>query len=151
MNISRADLTGKVTQDEMTYIYRGGYGEVYHGKYEDRGVAIKRLRYGHQPEEYTRHWKVCPRNVATTDNLSDFLAPCDAQIFTREMQVWSKLKDEHILPFKGYIHQEEEGRIFISLVSEWMENGTVIEYLKARKDANINRLVFRALACKIEC
>lgn len=53
----------------------------------------------------------------------------------REIIIWGQLQHPNILPFYGVYHlNDAEERI--CLVSPWMENGTLVDYLKACPDAN---------------
>ncbi|KLO05367.1 kinase-like protein [Schizopora paradoxa] len=48
----------------------------------------------------------------------------------REVRLWSKLNHPNVLPLRGYFL---EGKKAIpNLVSEWMERGTIIDYMKDR-------------------
>lgn len=50
------------------------------------------------------------------------------QKLTKEIRIWSQLSHPNVLPFLGYF-VEGEGAM-PSLVSEWMENGTLTVYLE---------------------
>ena len=55
----------------------------------------------------------------------------------REMAIWSKLHHPNILPLLGYILEKD----YPSFVSEWMDQGTVREFLKTDPNANVKHLV----------
>lgn len=58
------------------------------------------------------------------------------------MKIWSELHDENILSLLGYTVHEEGNMIFVSLVSKWMRNGTVLEFVrKEHEKADILYLV----------
>ncbi|KAL5504025.1 hypothetical protein ACEPAH_8098 [Sanghuangporus vaninii] len=59
-----------------------------------------------------------------------------AKTLAREMDVWSKLKHPNILPFLGFII--EKG--YPSLISEWVEHGTLRKFLKKCTNPDIVRL-----------
>lgn len=44
------------------------------------------------------------------------------------MRLWSKLDHENILPLLGYFLEGQKA--LPNLVSEWMEDGTLIDYMK---------------------
>lgn len=45
------------------------------------------------------------------------------------MAIWAELDHANILPFYGYVVENE----YPSLVSEWMDNGTIKSYLQTNK------------------
>lgn len=53
----------------------------------------------------------------------------------REIALWGQLNHPNILPFYGVYHLDNAEEK-ICLVSPWMENGTLTEYLKSCTDAN---------------
>jgi serine/threonine protein kinase len=60
------------------------------------------------------------------------------QVFLKEAVLWGQLRHPNVLPFYGvYRLDDSHGRI--CLVSPWMENGTIVEYL--RNNPNENRLL----------
>jgi len=48
------------------------------------------------------------------------------QRMVKEMYIWWKARHENILPFLGFFHDEHG---FMHFVSEWMDNGTLLDYL----------------------
>jgi serine/threonine protein kinase len=59
------------------------------------------------------------------------------QRFCREVMTWKNLRHDNVLPLIGVTmsgHQFE-------MVSEWMVNGSINEYVKAHKDADRFELV----------
>jgi len=48
--------------------------------------------------------------------------------FAKEMRIWADLHHEAVLPFLGYFFEGKE--MLPSLVSEWMERGTVDVFMK---------------------
>lgn len=59
-----------------------------------------------------------------------------------EMRIWSSLSHENILPFLGFCFYSSDGKdqhsddAIFSLVSPWMNNGTVVEY--AMRDPRVD-------------
>ncbi|KAH8115058.1 kinase-like domain-containing protein [Phellopilus nigrolimitatus] len=115
--VSHLNLTD-VVQKNPEMVACGGYCDVFEGRWlkdgssEPRKVAIKRIRIHLGEAKFTRY-------------------------LAREIHVWSSLHHPNILPFCGYML---EGN-FPSLVSEWMENGTVRRYLERRPDLDLLPLV----------
>ncbi|KAH8115061.1 kinase-like domain-containing protein [Phellopilus nigrolimitatus] len=111
------DLTDAVRTNSVV-VACGGYCDVFEGRWlkygssEPRKVAVKRIRIHLGEANFTRY-------------------------LAREICVWSGLNHPNILPFCGYLL---EGN-FLSLISEWMENGTVRRYLERRPDLDLLPLV----------
>jgi serine/threonine protein kinase len=51
------------------------------------------------------------------------------QMIRREANVWIQLSHDHILPFEGITMSDDFGPL-PALVSQWMEHGSLNEYLK---------------------
>ena len=49
------------------------------------------------------------------------------QKFVNEIRIWAKLEHENVLPLKGFYFEGNE--LMPNLVSEWMEDGTLDEYV----------------------
>jgi len=89
--------------------YTGGFGAVWKGSFGEMTVAIKRLLV----------------NVAQLEKLKER--------FCREVIMWKKLSNSNTLPLLGaYIRGSE-----LVMISEWMENGNITQYLK--KTPRLNR------------
>ena len=65
--------------------------------------------------------------------LSDVLA----QTFCKEAVIWRHLRHPNILPLVGVTLGQ--GRC--SMVSDWMENGTINQFIESDRDANRINLV----------
>ena len=63
---------------------------------------------------------------------------CLRQLIAKEIRVWASLSHPNVLKLLGYI-LEENG--FPSLISEWIGEGTVLEYVKNRPETNTVPLV----------
>lgn len=59
------------------------------------------------------------------------------QYFAREMIVWSKLRHVNVIELLVYLYDEARNPMF---VSEWMENGTALDYVKNCPTANVFQL-----------
>ncbi|KDQ07843.1 hypothetical protein BOTBODRAFT_38411 [Botryobasidium botryosum FD-172 SS1] len=90
----------------------GGFGDCWEGIFlGSHKVAMK-----------------CPRGAFTEAGTRRLL---------REMRVWSRLHHPNVLPFLGW-HQS---RSVTYLVSPWMENGQVLEFLQSYPEADSLRLL----------
>lgn len=76
--------------------------------------------------------------------MSDWLIACllsttALQVLARELEIWAKLRHPNVLPLLGYI-VDDDAR-YPALISEWMSNGTVLQYCIAHPAACIVNLV----------
>ncbi|KAF7325990.1 Kinase-like protein [Mycena kentingensis (nom. inval.)] len=101
--------------------FGGGYGDIYRATYDGKPVALK----------YMRHF-----------NLRGSGAHRQRLRFLREALVWRELQHPHILPLLGI--DDKSFPLSLCMVSPWMENSTVVQYLKDRgRDGEVvNRLLF---------
>ena len=60
-----------------------------------------------------------------------------AQTFCKEVVTWKSLQHQNILPLLGVT----TGKKLFAMVSEWMINGNINEFIKAHRDANRFALV----------
>ena len=71
------------------------------------------------------------------------------QSLAKELYIWSKLNHPNILGLEGFY--VEDGR-HPALVSKWIENGSVIDYLKKHPDIPCLSIVsFHDIVCVIYC
>ena len=56
----------------------------------------------------------------------------------KEIYIWSKLKSTRILSLEGFYLEDNS---YPSLVSRWMENGTILKYLESSPNADLLKLV----------
>jgi len=95
----------------------GGFADIYKGTYQGSTVALKVLRV-YAPEKVRRKLQM------------DFL---------REALIWRQLQHQNIAPFLGvdmYTHQPH-----MSMVSPWMVNGNIMEYLEKNPGADRVKLL----------
>ncbi|KAI5120412.1 hypothetical protein M0805_006913 [Coniferiporia weirii] len=57
---------------------------------------------------------------------------------SKELHIWCKLDHPHILPLLGFFFEDND---YPSLVSEWMENGTVLKYLELHPDCDLQQMI----------
>ncbi|KAG0694751.1 kinase-like domain-containing protein [Suillus ampliporus] len=60
--------------------------------------------------------------------------------FCKEAVLWRQLSSEHVLPFHG-VYRWPERPSYVCLVSPWMENGNIVDFLKIYPHANRCSLV----------
>ncbi|KAK1227554.1 hypothetical protein PQX77_009463 [Marasmius sp. AFHP31] len=64
--------------------------------------------------------------------------------YLREAIVWRQLIHPNVLPFLGIFYLKDESQF--CLISPWMENGNLLQYLKASQRADVDHLV---LVCDV--
>jgi len=110
-------------------------GTVLRRKVYHSGSKMYDVYVGYYLEEEKCAIKVL-RTVETTDRIR--------MRFFREEKIWTVLhekdKGEYIAPFYGVCFNLEP---FPCLISQWMNNGNAIDYVRLRKDINWRRLIRR--------
>ncbi|CAE6462405.1 unnamed protein product, partial [Rhizoctonia solani] len=98
-------------------VAEGGFGDVWTGKYRDSNtkLAIKVLRF----------------------SLSmGYIAKKEGKRTAREIYSWSKLDHENVNKLLGITIFRER----LGMVSEWMENGNLRQYIRRNNDVNRHEL-----------
>ncbi|RDB27522.1 Serine/threonine-protein kinase STY8 [Hypsizygus marmoreus] len=108
-------LTDVIREGEYP-ISDGHFGEVYRGYFRGIVVALKLIK-------------------TYADS-----TPVAFRAFSREGVLWGQLSHINVLPFYG-IYRLGDSRNRIGLVSPWMENGNVNEFLRKNPDADRRLLV----------
>ncbi|KAF7299977.1 Kinase-like protein [Mycena kentingensis (nom. inval.)] len=106
-----------MTRHDEHPMFGGGFGDIYRASYGGRRVALKHVRAFLRGDEMRRI----------------------RQQFYREALVWQCLQHPNILPFIGI--DRETFPNSLCLVSPWMENGTVLRYLKEHPKTNVDPLL----------
>ncbi|KZS96304.1 kinase-like protein [Sistotremastrum niveocremeum HHB9708] len=102
----------------------GGYSDIYQARIDEQIVAVKVFREVHVDGDEKK------RSLARNVNW--------------EMRLWSSMQHENILPFLGFCFfhgtygSADSDVSTFSLVSPWMQNGTVIDYV--RSNAEVDRV-----------
>ncbi|KAF7373176.1 Kinase-like protein [Mycena sanguinolenta] len=98
--------------------FGGGFGDIYRASYGDQRVALKRMRHFLHGSDLRRmHLEFC-----------------------REALVWKDLHHPYILPFLGI--DRDSFPTTLCMVSPWMKNGSVMNYLKTHGHANVDMLLY---------
>ncbi|KAI5116311.1 hypothetical protein M0805_009155 [Coniferiporia weirii] len=117
---SGLDITERIIVDfSAPSIAKGGYSEVYRGTYckidgNKVKVAVKRL------------------HLYLVDD------PGSTKLIAKEIKTWSKLAHRNIVPLFGFIICENG---FPALVSEWMDNGSVLQYVRSHPEHDVIHLI----------
>ncbi|KAF8174662.1 kinase-like domain-containing protein, partial [Mycena galopus ATCC 62051] len=83
----------------------GGFGDIWKGLVHGHTVCVKIMR------------------IFQNDRIKDLLKE-----FSREALIWRQLCHPNLLPFFGLYYHDLDNRL--CLVSPWMENGNVVEFLR---------------------
>ena len=119
-------------------IYGGGFGDVWRASLGDRVVALKTPRVG--TFDSAKLHKVC----TTRRHLNDAIVK-SLKSLCREVLLWRQLRHPHLLEYLGLYKQSQ----LPAIVSPWMENGTVLPFLKMKPFANRVILVSARLMSRI--
>ncbi|KAF5326494.1 hypothetical protein D9611_000771 [Ephemerocybe angulata] len=100
-----------ITREGDHAVTAGHFGEIWKGRFQGDPVCVKVVKV------YAR---------SDVDKL--------LKAFTREAILWSHLSHENVLPFYG-IHRLDDIAGRMCLISPWMENGNIGEYLLQNPEA----------------
>ena len=136
--LEHLDLTGKLSnEDGIIQLAHGGNGDVYVafcwiGARKVK-VALKRLRfYVYKDKDFAKvRYLISPSSLSG----SPFI---NIKLLAKEIRIWSRLCHPNVLKLLGYII-EENG--FPSLISDWIANGTALEFVKSNPEVDIFPLV----------
>ena len=109
----------------------GVFGHVWKGSYNETTVMIKKLSsmYGGARPGETKEVRRFVEVMHDNRN--------SQQIFCKKVIQWKRLSNPNILPFIGaYVNGLD-----LVLVSEWMNNGDIKQYLKINPGVDKPRLV----------
>ena len=114
--------TGLETTSERAIVY-GGFADVWGGILGSEKVCVKVLRI--RPAHEGGH-----KSALEVRDIRDFLyfslALMLSKPFYREPVVWKRLRHPNVVPFLGVTMTQ------LQLVSEWMTNGTLTEYVNMK-------------------
>ncbi|KAG6827960.1 hypothetical protein H0H87_003252, partial [Tephrocybe sp. NHM501043] len=109
-----------VTRQKGT-LTEGHFGEIEKGYFANKVVCIKIPRFFKKHED---------------SNIRSF-----RRALSREILPWAQINHDNILPFYG-IFQLEKGSARLGIVSPFLENGNVVEFLRRNPQANRPSLIF---------
>ena len=119
-------------EHETTPFATGGFSEVYEATLEGRCVAVKVLKI--TDAETIESVRKVDSPLLPLPNGSLTLGP---KLLVKEVVGWKWLRHENILPFVGVSLKPS----LFSIISERMENGNIMGFIKARPNHNRMRLV----------
>ena len=110
----------------------GGFADVRRGRYRWHHVAVKTVRVT-EGGDILKIRKV--RTKVIFPGTYDMVSTTPLQQFCKEVVLWNTLSHPNILKLDGV--QGDMGAGLFTTVSEWMEHGNIMEYIKRN---NVNRL-----------
>ncbi|EJC99208.1 kinase-like protein [Fomitiporia mediterranea MF3/22] len=124
------DLTGRVQYDSTAMRANGGYCDVFVGV-----VAIQRHGYSSGTTGTAGKVKVAVKRMRVhVQKEREY-----DKVLAKELYVWSKLGHPNILPLRGFAL---EGA-YPLVISDWMENGTLREYLRDHAECDVEPLIVK--------
>ena len=113
---------------------RGGYADVWKEEYHGQSVAVKVIRtYKNEVLQKVIHVSRCCALF--------FRLTCSqkraVQRFCKEAVMWRYLQHPNVLSLIGVVMSSNQ----FAMVSDWMVNGNINEYIQAHPDANRFKLV----------
>ncbi|TDL17290.1 kinase-like protein, partial [Rickenella mellea] len=105
------NITDLVTITSSHPVAHGGYGAIWRGEYQGKTVAVKIPRQGEVPLE---------------------------KFVIRELGSWAMTDHPNVLPLLGYCAEFDKS---LRMVSPWMSNGTVLDFVQKHEDADPMKLI----------
>ncbi|KAJ7215142.1 kinase-like domain-containing protein [Mycena rebaudengoi] len=99
------------------WVASGGFSDVWKGCMDGQAIAIKRPRIS--------LWE-----------MKKFL-----QTWSREIVLWSQLSHPNVLPLYGIYHMQDLYDSPICMVSPWMSNGNILQFLQVDNNVNHSSLL----------
>ncbi|TDL14123.1 kinase-like protein, partial [Rickenella mellea] len=136
--LSHLDLTGRVAKIGSHGKSGGSYSDIFQGRirqgFHPKGklVAIREMRAHIFPVAELQKVNMSMPGVVTSPTHC-----CTFQSIALELRIWSDLDHPNILPLLGFSLQFGP---YPTFVTEWMSNGTVLDYMKANTEASALQL-----------
>jgi len=127
-------ITGELRQIGKHPCGRGGNADVWRGAYQGSKVAIKALRVSSR--ELGSLEKVQPLVSVLFNNTVHVLMSA-GQKFCREVVLWKQFKHPNLLQLVG----AKQTPSTMVMISEWMEHGTIMDFVIACPGTNRLKLV----------
>jgi len=115
----------------------GGFGEVWKGRVPGQELIAVKIMKIYEKSDVEKLLKVSFSIACVGYSLKWGL-----QGFSTEVVTWRQLSHPNVLPFYGVFHLNNN-RSRVCLISPWMENGNIVQFLSKFPDANRIKLVSR--------
>ncbi|KAJ7305415.1 kinase-like domain-containing protein [Mycena albidolilacea] len=99
--------------------HAGSFGDIFRASYQNKLVALKRMRHSLEVDSHLVHSKFC-----------------------REALIWNMLRHPHILPLLGIDRDILSSSNSLCMVSPWMKHGTVMKYLQDYGRTTVDKLLY---------
>ena len=106
------------------------------GKHRGHKVAVKVLRV-YSTSDFNNITSVGHHPSLAKSAYGELMIIAIAQMFCKEVVVWKSLHHPNVLPLLGVTM----GKRLFAMVSEWMINGNINEFVEAHRDVNRFELV----------
>jgi hypothetical protein len=107
-------LVLKGVEIDFVPVAGGGYGDIYKGCFKGQQIAVKVLKIGQDNSRLLKE-------------------------FASEAVIWRQLSHPNVLPFCGVYHIDDRTPR-VCLVSPWLEDGNVVEFLNRNGDTDCVQL-----------
>lgn len=108
----------------------GGFCDILQGSYNKQTLCLKAVR-PFQTSEKEKMFKVCFSVPRSSHILLNY-----HQLYGKEAILWGQLHHPNIVPFYGVYYLDDTSGRRICLVSPWMTNGNLVQYLQANPHVN---------------
>ena len=122
---------GEIVRTGDHPIVVGGISDVWEGTYRNKTVSIEHLKIplnDDRARKKVRVWYGKPLLRVSSKGL---------QSFVKQAVMWKRLKHPNIIPFVGITTSP------FQIISKWMPNGTLMDFVEGNPDANRISLVSR--------
>ena len=106
------------------------------GKHQGRKVAVKVLKV-YSTSDFNKITSVSYHPRLAKMCIEELMIAAATQTFCKEVVTWKALRHPNVLPLLGVTM----GKRLFAMVSEWMVNGNIIEFVEAHRNANRFELV----------
>lgn len=118
----------------------GGFADVWKGVYEEKDVAFKSLRWSAQADDKARLKRKVRYDIFPQTGHPRDVPLLFQRRFCKEVVLWKSLNHPNILGLIGVCRWDDTPETRLTMVSEWMPNGNITEYIK-RNDSQRMQLV----------
>jgi serine/threonine protein kinase len=107
----------------------GGFADVWKGIYDGRDVAFKSIRASAQSDGAARLKRKVDDIFLQIRHIPD-LSLLFQRRFCKEVVLWKSLNHSNILGLVGVCQWDNTPEARLTMVSEWMTNGNITEYIE---------------------
>lgn len=128
----------------------GGFADVWRGSYDGRDLAFKTLRSCVQAEGTARRRRKVRYDIfSQTEHISDVPLLFQRR-FCKEVVLWKSLNHPNILGLVGVCPWDDTPEAKLTMISEWMPNGNIVEYIKHNESHRLQLVCKRSSYRHIE-